>query len=524
MIKIIFFILIFLCFFVVLSGCQNEPKKIDFLDQKISNEKKLEKLLDASNLDEIGIDDAGQKLLFDFYKKRNFKPMWCEKKTLSATGKILENYLKTPIAFGLPSKRFSTLRWDSVYALKNEIIITSMLARMKVDLKIGVLDTETKSLRPIQYVSLDSLQNLLNFSKNKNEIAIKIISWGPADTNYQKLAYGLFHFAFSHPLENIDLKIPTFKKDSINSIIQAKKSLFNKGFLSSETPNDSLFVIALKAFQDENGQQKDGVLGTSTALSLEETNLHRCRRAALAMEKWRWKTTFPEKYIYVNIPEFKLRFYNSDTLRSENKVIVGKPDHQTPEFKAKVRTIVAFPFWSVPYSITSKEILPDVKRNPNYFKRNNMKIYRKGEEIDPSTVNWNKIRENTFPYSVIQDPGVHNSLGIIKFEFSNKFNVYVHDTPSKGLFNTTVRAYSHGCVRCENPIDLAKIVLTQDENTMIPDSLDSIVSRKVNFPIQLKKSFLIQFDYITVIPNNKGGLLFLKDIYFKDEKFLKWMF
>lgn len=100
----------------------------------------------------------------------------------------------------------------------------------------------------------------------------------------------------------------------------------------------------------------------------------------------------------------------------------------------------------------------------------------------------------------------------------------MHDTPSKGLFNTTVRTYSHGCVRCENPVDLAKIVLTQDENTMIPDSLDSIISRKVHFPIQLKKSFLIQFDYITVVPNNKGGLLFLKDVYFKDEKFLKWMF
>lgn len=524
MVKITSFIPFFLCFFLVLFSCQNEQKKVEFLDQNISVEKKLEKLLDVNNLAEIGIDKDGQQLLFDFYKARNFKPIWCEKEKLTSTGQILSNYLKTPIAFGLPSKRFSALKWDSVYQLKNEIIITAMLARMKVDLKIGVLDTATKSLRPIQYVNLDSLKITLNFPSTENEIAAKIISWGPADTNYQKLAYGLFHFAFSHPLENNELKVPTVKKDSINSIIQAKKSLFNKGFLATENANDSLFVIALKAFQDENGQQKDGVVGTSTALALEETNLHRCRRTSLAMEKWRWKNAFPEKYIYVNIPEFKLRFYNADTLRSENKVIVGKPDHQTPEFTAKVRTIVAFPYWNVPYSITSKEILPDVKRNPNYFKRNHMKIYRRGEEIDPSTVNWKKIRENTFPYSVKQDPGTHNSLGIIKFEFSNKYGVYVHDTPSKGLFNTTVRTYSHGCVRCENPVDLAKMVLTQDENTMIPDSLDSIMSRKVNFPIHLKRSFLIQFDYITVIPNNKGGLLFLKDVYFKDEKFLKWMF
>ena len=156
MIKITFFIPIFLCFFLVLNGCQNEPKKIDFLDQKISTENKLEKLLNIKSLADIGIDEAGQKLLFNFYKARNFRPMWCEKETLSATGKILENYLKTPIAFGLPSKRFSTLKWDSVYALKNEIIITSMLARMKVDLQIGVLDTATKSfvfISKITYIS-----------------------------------------------------------------------------------------------------------------------------------------------------------------------------------------------------------------------------------------------------------------------------------------------------------------------------------------------------------------------------------
>ena len=521
MVKIVSLILFF---FFVLNACQNEKKETPFLEQNLSAEKKLEKLLDANSLKELGIDETGQKLLFQFYKSRNFKPLWCNKEILSPKGQILSNYLKTPVAFGLPSKRFSDLKWDTVYQLKNEIIITTLLARMKVDLNIGVLDTANKSLRPIQYPSSEDLKAHFDFSDSKYEIARKIIAWGPVDTNYQKLAFGLFHFAFAHTLENEIVKVPTFKKDSIQSIVQAKKSLFNKGYLSNEKSNDSLFSIALKSFQAENGQQQDGIVGTNTALSLEETNLHRCRRAALAMEKWRWKNGFPSKFIWVNIPEYTLRFFNLDTLRSENKVIVGKPDHQTPEFSAKVRTIVAFPFWSVPYSITSKEMLPDAKRNSNYFKRNRLKLYRKGEEVDPATVNWQKIRENTFPYAVKQDPGTHNSLGIIKFEFSNKYGVYVHDTPSKGLFNTVIRAYSHGCVRCQNPIDLAKIILTQDENNMTADSLDSVMMRQINFHIPLKKSFSIQFDYITVVPTKKGGLLFLKDIYLKDEKYLKWMF
>eukprot|EP01041_Mallomonas_annulata_P041829 gene41829-65985_t len=163
-------------------------------------------------------------------------------------------------------------------------------------------------------------------------------------------------------------------------------------------------------------------------------------------------------------------------------------------------------------------MLPDARRNPKYFARNHMKLYKKDVEIDPLTVNWKAIRDKTFPYKVIQQPGAHNSLGIIKFDFNNKFGVYFHDTPQKGLFNTVIRSYSHGCMRCENPIDLAKIILLKDENKVIPDSLDSILSRQINHPIRLKKRIPIYVTYRSVIVDNDNRLIFLRDIYQRDKR------
>lgn len=514
----------FLLITALFTSCKNKKPDVHFLDQKISTEKKIEKLLETEYLDDLGVDQEGQQLLREFYKQRNFKPVWSRKKELNKKGETLVKLLKTPIAFGLPAKRYADLKWSKEYHLKNEIIISCMLSRYHIDLRQGILDSARTGLKPIVHSELKSLEQLFDFPSNYQEAADKIISWGPNDSTYQALAKGLFVFVSTHPLDEGKIKVPAQKKDSTGSVEQAKKVLISKGYLQKESLSDSTYLLALKTFQKENGQHVDGIVGESTALALEETNLHKCRRIALAMEKWRWKTGFPEKFIWVNIPEYKLRFFINDSLKSEHNVVVGKFENQTPEFSAKLRTIVAYPYWNVPYSITSKEILPDAKKNPNYFARNKMKVLRKGEEIDPLTVNWKGIRENTFPYSVRQEPGPHNSLGIIKFEFNNPYGVYVHDTPSKSLFKTTVRSYSHGCVRCENPIELAKMILLRDENVMIPDSLDSILVRQTNFPIQLKKSFPIYFDYISVIPGKKDQLVFLKDIYLKDDAYLKVMF
>lgn len=512
----------FLSLVLLFCACQPSKPEVYFLDRKIKVQKKIEMLLEPASMQELGIDAEGQKLLKAFYAQRKFKPVWSNKKKLTQQGENLSSLLRSPIVLGLPSKRYADLKWSPKYHLKNEIVMSCMLARMQPDLRHGLLDSTRRQMKPVAYSQVP-LEKLFDIPQGFDKVAEHIMAWGPADTNYRALAKGLFSFATTHPLNDEKIGVPVQKKDSAGAVTQAKRALTAKGYLKDQA-SDNDFFDALKKFQAENGQKPDAVVGENTAKALEETNLHRCKRVALAMEKWRWKSPFPNRFIRVNIPEFKLRLFINDSLKSENNVIVGKYENQTPEFSARLRTIVAYPFWNVPYSITSKEILPDAKRNPHYFARNKMRIYRNGTEVDPLAVNWRAIREKTFPYSVKQDPGPHNSLGIIKFEFNNPYGVYVHDTPSKGLFRSTVRAFSHGCVRCENPVDLGKLILLRDENKMTPDSLDTILARQENFHIQLKSTIPIWFDYISVVPQRNGELVFLKDIYMKDDEYLKVLF
>jgi murein L,D-transpeptidase YcbB/YkuD len=504
-------------------SCKSKEKELEFLDKKIKIEEKIKWVLKDENIHLLETDEETQNFLKEFYKKRKYKSLWSNDTLLSENGKEIYKIFKKPICISLPTKRLYIKTNDSTNLVFKELEISENLASIKNDLNVGFFDTVSKQFTKRTYSSQNEELVKLSKIKDKNKIGYELISWGPKDTIYQNLARNLFDFAFNADFNDENLKIKVLKNDSLKLNEQVKKALFQKKFLKLNETDSASFVLALKKFQVENGLRDDAVIGKMTCEALNETNLEKCQRAALVLEKLRKQKILDPRYIIINIPEYTLRFYADDTLKSVNRVVVGKFDTKTPEFSSNVSKIVAFPYWNVPFSITSKEILPDAKRNPGYFERNNMKIYKKGEEIDPLTVNWKSIREKTFPYKAVQQPGYHNSLGIIKFEFANKYGVYVHDTPSKSLFNTVIRSYSHGCVRCEKPIDLAKTILLKDENKVIPDSLDSIMTRRQNHPISLKKKIPIYLVYQSVISRNKQ-LIFLQDIYHKDKRLAKLMF
>ncbi|MFT6283092.1 MAG: murein L,D-transpeptidase YcbB/YkuD [Salibacteraceae bacterium] len=155
------------------------------------------------------------------------------------------------------------------------------------------------------------------------------------------------------------------------------------------------------------------------------------------------------------------------------------------------------------------------------------KLLKKGEEVDPLTVDWKSIRQNAFPYRIQQQPGPRNSLGVIKFDFYNEHSVYFHDTPSKGLFGADVRAYSHGCMRTQNPVALAKAILDFDSipyrrNDVISDTLDSLLARSTNIEVGLLERVPIYIDYVTVARLNQRMVTYL-DIYGRDEEYLRIM-
>ena len=191
--------------------------------------------------------------------------------------------------------------------------------------------------------------------------------------------------------------------------------------------------------------------------------LHRkIRSIEINMERWRWENdSLGHRFIFVNMPSFLLQVVEDDTVKLESKVIVGSINKQTPVLSSKIECFVIYPYWHVPRKISVEEYLPKLQRDTTFISRNNFEILdRKGNLLDPDSVDWEKFTKNYFPVVLRQREGPENSLGVIKFVFDNPYAVFLHDTNSKSLFKKNVRALSHGCIRMEKAIALAHYLAT----------------------------------------------------------------
>jgi murein L,D-transpeptidase YcbB/YkuD len=516
-----------LAFLFLLVGCTATiPDSDPVFDAKNPMDNRLQLALDEGLLTELGYSEKFQQELALFYASRNYQPVWTNDSTLEKTGILFSTLFSQPNAIGIPAARLNKKiksSWKNELVVK-ELLLTAKLAQAKYDLQKGFMDTTVNKMRPIHPCTHTQISALIAAKDTVKDLGLWFASMGPANRYYRKTALALFYTVYCQPVSQKSFDIPELKKDSLECVQQSKFALIEKGYLKQEATDDDAFETAVMRFQEDHALKPDGVLGQYTRMLLAESNQHAIDRTILSLERWRWRSVFPDRYVWVNIPEYLLRIYYNDTLYSEHRVVVGKPDHKTPQLTSKIRAVVAMPFWTQPQSIASKEFLPAIQANANYAARNHYKVYRGEKEIDPKTINWKKYKESNFPFRIKQDPGDDNALGLVKFEFNNKFGVYIHDTPSKAFFNRDVRAYSHGCVRCDEPDSLAHILLRWDPKQKItPDSLDTLIAHQTHTTIALYKPVTIQIDYITVTTNAKGFLLVHPDVYLRDELYLNWM-
>lgn len=194
--------------------------------------------------------------------------------------------------------------------------------------------------------------------------------------------------------------------------------------------------------------------------SINNTDSVKFKKIALAMNYRRYLSVNKQpEYIVANIPETKVRYYRNNQLVLKMKTVVGRKKNPTPTIASYITNIVTFPFWNVPYSIASKELLPKVKKDESYLERNNFEVVdAKGNIVDDTDLNWAEYTEKNFPYFFRESTGPNNSLGVLKFNMGNPFSIYLHDTNSKGGFAKDYRFLSHGCVRLEKPAELAALL------------------------------------------------------------------
>ena len=286
----------------------------------------------------------------------------------------------------------------------------------------------------------------------------------------------------------------------------------------AETLYDAALVEAVKRFQARHGLDVDGVVGPGTIVALNVPVETRLKEIAAAMERWRW---LPEDlgsdHIMVNIAGFDLKLVRAREIADRMVVVVGKPYSRTPAFSDAIRYVELNPYWNVPPSIAINEELPKLRKNPGALASQGFEAVR-GDQVYPLTaINWSQYGRGNFPFQLRQRPGPKNALGKAKFVFPNKFNVYLHDTPSKSFFERSERAFSHGCIRLSRPIDLAEEVLGPEGWSRA--RIDGVVASGKRTVVNLTTPLPVHITYLTAWVDD-GVPNFRRDIYEQDAKLL----
>ncbi|MGB7063239.1 MAG: L,D-transpeptidase family protein [Candidatus Zixiibacteriota bacterium] len=277
---------------------------------------------------------------------------------------------------------------------------------------------------------------------------------------------------------------------------------------------------AVRRLQRRHGLQDDGVVGPASLAALNVTAEKRARQIEINLERWRWlPQDLGETYLLLNIANFALDVADQARPVMSMRAIVGKHYRRTPVFSDKITYLVLSPYWHVPPKLAVQDVLPQARKDPNYLVSQKIRVYQgwgaDSKEINPKDIDWSKVTARNFPYRFRQDPGPKNALGRVKFMFPNKFNVYLHDTPSPELFGKTERTFSSGCIRIEKPIDLAEYLLRDDPKWGREEILAAI-GRGVEQTVQLPHPVPIHLLYWTAWADEDGSVSFRKDIYGRD--------
>ena len=291
-----------------------------------------------------------------------------------------------------------------------------------------------------------------------------------------------------------------------------------------DTRFDGLVDAALLSFQARHGLEADGIFGRGTRAMLNRSPADLIRQVEANMERYRWLPQAPEpRHLRVNIADFQLELVEENEVVMAMDVIVGRKYRQTPVFSGRMTYLVFSPYWHLPPTIASEDILPRLRRDPNSLAEDGIRVLRGwGEnerEIDPASVDWRKVSPRSLPYHFRQDPGPQNALGRVKFMFPNRFSIYLHDTPAKEQFDRAQRDFSSGCIRVERPQDLATQLLLEDP-AWTPERISEAMNGSSEQTVNLPRAIPVYLYYLTAWVDDAGELQLREDIYERDKLLL----
>ena len=471
-----------------------------------------------------------------FYTNRNYELAWTDKKNIkdllesieSAYDEGLdpEDYHYQAIQNLLAKKKSSSLSNEEKADL--DLLMTDAIILYASHLLEGKL--EQSKLRANWDVEKNSrpenVDSLLTVTLHNNQVKPALQTMKPAHYMYALMKVHLKNLR-SQAEEGGWPQVrsgETLKKDMDDPrILEIREFLTATGDLKSmETDQESVFdqelENAVKKFQTRHGLSVDGAIGKGTVEQMQVPIEKRIEQIKLNLERLRWIFHHPdEDFLLVNIAGFHVRRFTNRQEVFNSRVIVGKYHHESPVFKGEMEYIVMNPTWTLPYSIATNETLPKLKKDPGYLAAKHMEVMDRGGNIlNPSTIDWSQYSRGNFPFIIRQKAGPWNALGEVKFIFPNKYSVYLHDTPSRSLFDRQDRAFSHGCIRTEDKWGLL-MSLMDDPEVWNMEKINEILESGETTKIDLPKPINIYLVYLTAVADKENNLYFFKDVYKRDE-------
>lgn len=476
-------------------------------------------------------DDERLIQVFTYYSDRSFKPIWVRDNGLKSKGEMLLEFLENIENHGLREFKY---RVDAIRDLVGdphpralaelEMLLTSAFIDLGRDLTRGRVDpSEVAEGNDIPMPRTFGSAYLLDGAEQADELQPYLDSLMPQDKRYHRLVAALKKYRGIRdaggwkPITAGDVLKPGGKDVRLPML---RELLTVTGDLSLEQrpvgdTYDEVTVAAVKRFQMRHGIAEDGVIGPTTLDQMNVPVEQRIRQLEVNLERRRWLAREPGGfYVFVNLADQELKVVKDEKTVHTARVVIGKTYHKTPVFTEDMTYLVINPYWNVPSSIANREYLPKLKQDAGYLQRQGIRVLdRSGKEVNPFSVNWAGM--SRMPYRLRQDTGEKNALGRVKFMFPNKYNVYIHDTPAKSLFEKDLRVFSHGCVRVENPLDLAVVIL-EDEGWS-RDRIGEQVNSGKRRIVKLKQKIPVYVTYITAFANKDGTIHFRRDVYGRDE-------
>jgi len=481
---------------------------------------------------------AEAQKLYYFYGARGFEPLWLqpgaggEASFAPAGEKILKVFANAeleglrPADYLTPELSLDGATSDPARIAALEVAFTGATMRYAQNVYGGRVDPRTVSPNiDIRPRLVDQTKLLTELAASDDPAAI-LAGLDPKHREFVALKEALAKFYDSDAETDEKIQIPSGKTLRLG-MVDERVPLLRKRLdvPAGEDANDAIYdetvAAAVTAFQENLGLDADGVAGPATVAALNGGSSVSKEDIIANMERWRWMPSdLGKNNVFVNIPEFRLAVMHDGAPTFTTRVVVGKPATQTPIFSDNIRQIVVNPYWNVPASIATNEIRPHLAANPGYLASQNMELLYAGKVVNAAMFNWSNTSIDNF--RVRQRPGGANALGKIKFLFPNSHDVYLHDTPSKSLFARSIRAYSHGCVRVQNPMDFADALLVNEPSHLDSAKLESMYGPSERW-VNMETHVPVHIAYFTLRVDQDGTIRSYADIYGHNKKLIEML-